>query len=470
MIRNYFITTLFIFVSLTASSQVVRLDSTTVTPLVISSQLAQFTDTTNALPVAEVRGKEFVPVGRPYFPLPYSDATFWFYVTLHNDGVRQNTWYIEWDNPTVELAECYLPDGTQIPPGWKNTVGESPYFALNLPPGHQQTVFLRIKSQRGYRMTVNIHDERSLIARKVGVSSFSGFTSGMVFLRLFFVLLLAIFVRDAAFRAYCFLLVLRSFGYWGILGSMGDNFTNDNQLSTLIDYLSYHFIPLGYVIVVYVLLPLERLPKWSRLVLKGIMVVVIVMGVVIAFDYRWYWLLASQYFVLFTQFFVLALYLYAVARRLPINWYYSVPFLLGLGSYCFMVLGDVDIIDAEWVFAIAYFLFLAELFVYGLFLGKIILDYRRQQEVAWQKAALIEQKTAHLQELDALKTNFFSNISHEFRTPLTLLMGPLADLRSRYPQESMVPLMQRNVRRLQALINQLLDLTRIESGSLSRFW
>ncbi len=467
MPKKHLITTLLILFSLTARSQVIRLDSATHTPLVISARLAQFVDTSATLSLAEVRGKDFHPVGRPYFPLPYSDAVFWFRVTLRNQDASRERWYIEWDNPTVERAECYRPDGSRIPPGRKNVKGESPYFGIDLPSGAQQTVFLRIMSRRGYRMTVNVHDETSLRARKVGAASYFGFTNGMVFLRLFFVLLLAIFaVREKAFRAYCFLLVLLSLGFWGIQGTMGDVVTDDPDLSMLIDYLSYHFIPIGYVLVVNALLPPERLPKVARVVLNGIVVVVLVMGAIVAFDYRWYWLLASQYFVLFSQFFVLGLYLYAVARRLPVNWYYSVPFLLGLGSYCFMVLGDVNIIDAEWVFAAAYFLFLAEIFVFGLFLGKIILDYRREREAARQKMALKEEQAAQLQELDALKTTFFANVSHEFRTPLTMLVGPLEDFRQQQPANALIPAMQRNVRRLQALIDQLLDLSRLEAGKL----
>ena len=466
MLKIYFLFFSLLF-SLSLHGQVVTLDAGTRFPVVISEQLASFVDTTSTLTLAQVREKDFHPVGRPYFPLPYSDATFWFRITLSNLDTQQKRWYIEWDNPTVEVAECYRADGQPIPQGQKNVKGESPYFGIDLLPGEAQTIYLRIMSRRGYRMTVNLLDESSLRARKVGAAAFFNFINGMVFLRLFFVLLLAFFaVRDQAFRAYCLMLVLRSLGFWGIQGTMGDFVTDDPDASTLIDFLSYHFIPIGYVVVVRALLPIERLPAWTRLVLNGITVLVLGMGVIIAFDYQWYWLLASQYFALFSQLFVVGLYLYAVIRRLPINWYYSVPFLLGLGSYCFLVMGDVNIIDAEWVFAAAYFLFLAEIFVFGLFLGKIILDYRRQGEDAQQKMLLKEQQAAQLEELDTLKTNFFANISHEFRTPLTMLVGPLEDFRREQPAHPLIPAMQRNVRRLRSLIDQILDLSRLEAGHL----
>jgi signal transduction histidine kinase/DNA-binding response OmpR family regulator len=78
--------------------------------------------------------------------------------------------------------------------------------------------------------------------------------------------------------------------------------------------------------------------------------------------------------------------------------------------------------------------------------------------------------TDQLQTLDELKTRFFTNISHELRTPLTLIISPLehllgeAALPAAHPELS---LMHRNARRLLHLINQLLDIARLEAGSMS---
>jgi PAS domain S-box-containing protein len=75
-----------------------------------------------------------------------------------------------------------------------------------------------------------------------------------------------------------------------------------------------------------------------------------------------------------------------------------------------------------------------------------------------------------LAELDRAKTDFFSNVSHEFRTPLTLLLGPLADLlagvRGPLSEDAREELeaMQRNALRLSKLVNTLLDFARIEAG------
>ncbi|MDN5213418.1 tetratricopeptide repeat protein [Fulvivirgaceae bacterium BMA12] len=82
----------------------------------------------------------------------------------------------------------------------------------------------------------------------------------------------------------------------------------------------------------------------------------------------------------------------------------------------------------------------------------------------------IKQKAnAKLKELDHLKSDFFANISHEFRTPLSLIMAPLKDKidKSTDAKETAeYHMMYKNADRLFNLINQLLDLSKLEAGSV----
>jgi PAS domain S-box-containing protein len=79
------------------------------------------------------------------------------------------------------------------------------------------------------------------------------------------------------------------------------------------------------------------------------------------------------------------------------------------------------------------------------------------------------QRARALAEIDRAKTTFFSNVSHEFRTPLTLLLGPLEHLlnseaKSEQETRAQLQLAQRNGVRLLRLVNALLDFSRIEAG------
>jgi PAS domain S-box-containing protein len=81
-----------------------------------------------------------------------------------------------------------------------------------------------------------------------------------------------------------------------------------------------------------------------------------------------------------------------------------------------------------------------------------------------------------LAELDRAKTTFFSNISHEFRTPLTLMLGPLQETLNRLdgqlpPEErEQLEMVQHNGLRLLKLVNTLLDFSRLEAGRVKAIY
>ncbi len=82
-----------------------------------------------------------------------------------------------------------------------------------------------------------------------------------------------------------------------------------------------------------------------------------------------------------------------------------------------------------------------------------------------------KQKTnKKLRELDSMKSNFFANISHEFRTPLTLISGPiqekLENQKTPKKDRDAFEMIQRNNNRLLGLVDQLLDLSKIDAGKL----
>jgi signal transduction histidine kinase/ligand-binding sensor domain-containing protein/DNA-binding response OmpR family regulator len=100
--------------------------------------------------------------------------------------------------------------------------------------------------------------------------------------------------------------------------------------------------------------------------------------------------------------------------------------------------------------------------------GLIRYNVSRERLKSDLKIQRLEAEKMH--EIDHLKSRFFANISHEFRTPLTLILGPLEKFLSRPStpddDKSAYRMMQRNAQRLLHLINQLLDLSKLETGSM----
>ncbi len=82
-----------------------------------------------------------------------------------------------------------------------------------------------------------------------------------------------------------------------------------------------------------------------------------------------------------------------------------------------------------------------------------------------------QRRAQELAELDKAKTAFFTNVSHEFRTPLTLMLGPIEELLVKQQADPLpdsaygqLEIVQRNAERLLKLVNSLLEFSRLESG------
>ncbi|MBD2308979.1 response regulator [Chroococcidiopsis sp. FACHB-1243] len=111
---------------------------------------------------------------------------------------------------------------------------------------------------------------------------------------------------------------------------------------------------------------------------------------------------------------------------------------------------------------------------YELFVGQISISIRNAHAYEDERKRAVSEaaRSAALAELDRAKTAFFSNVSHEFRTPLTLMLGPteeaLADTNVPLPhqQQERIKVVYRNARRLLKLVNTLLDFSRIEAGRI----
>ncbi len=151
---------------------------------------------------------------------------------------------------------------------------------------------------------------------------------------------------------------------------------------------------------------------------------------------------------------------------------------LGQGTYTFKVRAKSP--DGVWSEPISYsFKVLAPWWftwwafaLYLMLFSFAILRIRRYEmnRILLRNQLKIEKVTTDsLRNLDHLKSHFFANISHEFRTPLTLILGQIESVMTsdiQIKEKGKLQVANRNAKRLLALINELLDLSKLEAGSM----
>jgi signal transduction histidine kinase len=151
-----------------------------------------------------------------------------------------------------------------------------------------------------------------------------------------------------------------------------------------------------------------------------------------------------------------------------------VAFLEVIGFYLIACLLHGQIADPKIFYNNCYFLSVTGMFV---MVGSYFYNRLRYREFALryeldQNRIALQESNRKLVELDQIKSRFFANISHELRTPLTLLIAPLETLLRKFNKSvdpdtfSVLGTMHSNGMRLLKLINDLLDLVRMESGRM----
>ncbi len=152
---------------------------------------------------------------------------------------------------------------------------------------------------------------------------------------------------------------------------------------------------------------------------------------------------------------------------------------LSSGEYTFRVKGSNNdgvwnktgtslsiIITPPWWKTSWAYIFYGFAFVFSLYgLRRYELNRVKLKDKIKLDAAVLKEK----EETDKMKSRFFANISHEFRTPLTLILGPAEKIVSKTTDDSIIKdagIIKRNSKRLLQLVNQLLELSRLEAGKL----
>jgi signal transduction histidine kinase/ligand-binding sensor domain-containing protein/DNA-binding response OmpR family regulator len=124
------------------------------------------------------------------------------------------------------------------------------------------------------------------------------------------------------------------------------------------------------------------------------------------------------------------------------------------------------ILPPLWATTFAYIVY--ALLVFGIIYVTWKLQVKRIRIKHGYEMSRFEAEKLH--EVDEMKSRFFANISHEFRTPLTLIFGPAKDISEKAKDvdiKQSAGIIRRNASRLHGLVNQLLDLSKLEAGRMT---
>ncbi|TAE34627.1 MAG: hypothetical protein EAZ91_00255, partial [Cytophagales bacterium] len=472
---------------LVAFTQVVLQDSTKRVQVGMQTEVLE--DKTARLTVEQVRQHAgFKPSSSEDFRFGFTESAVWFRVQLRNQSNHQKWHIVLFDSYSTDYADLYLlyPDGhvdhqkggLKRPYPNRGIVELTPLFPVNIPTETTVTAYIRIESSLSMWGSLVVWEEYDNLTTGRRLSIVLWLFLGLFILRTLNTFVLVGFIRDLHFRFYTFcsfLMYLASFARTGIYPIL---FSGQPWLMEWVFYGLNRLFAASLVLWAYFLVGNHPRFKPFRWLFMGLMGV----GVVGAF--LPFWVQNATLTRLFSGLFLLAFPLFigsvilAKQARLRPPLHFLLPMMICVAMLFFFQFRLLNIISFGSMVSQAIVILLAlELVSISLVMGFIVRNYIRNQIVAAKALMQTKLETANalmqnkvevdtLREVNLLKTRFFTNISHEFRTPLTLLIGPLTDRIRQFPGDGLYHLMYRNATRLQTLINQILDLAKAEAGQL----
>ena len=397
------------------------------------------------------------------------ESYYWDYVTLY---FRDSTGHI-----------------TMIPFG----ILSNPYnnkFLVS--PQSKYDVLANFESSGQFRREDNINlvikPTLPTLQRKTFTYYMDGIIFGIIFGLALFNLFLFIFLKDKTYFWYTLYILFFAFSFATLFANVPPKwtqfFTSDYpSFAFYIKKISDPIIHISYINFVRNFLKTkDRHPVWDK-ILKVLISLIILQFIVDATGIYHFtgvtrimiWDMSIVICVLLT----VISYFKGYARA---KFFILGQFLLLAGIFItFMYYADLDVLfflpESEFV---NYFRSPSSFFAFGA-LESIAFSFALAEKYnAFQKditSVKIEKEKEHLeahrlQELDTYKTRFYSNITHEFRTPLTVIQGMVETVKSNIENkefndvEKSLEMIGRNGKKLLRLINEMLDLAKLESGSM----
>ncbi|MGD9210881.1 MAG: ATP-binding protein [Desulfobacteraceae bacterium] len=439
----------------------------------------------------EINSK-FKKINQRIFTLNFMPHSHWLRFKIHNPYDKSVTLILELDKHLFSIMDIYTLSGKDILTKHldfiqniqaRELADKHLAAALTIKPG-VNTCYLRLDSWFVDIIPLRIWTQQEFQNHSLIDNAFLGIIIGLFLFVIVYALSTFLFIRDFSY-IYLALMTLCSLFIHLCVSGFGFQFIwhFNSQWSVYGLYLAF---PLSFVF--FLLFSRSFLethtytPKFDRL----------------------FWAMIVFFALIFLSFFVLPVYIRNFVLLLLIisdNCFYlpvlfpvlvtiksgnraGIYMLIGILLYFAAsiewMLSSFDIIPYQWINYLHIkgisFLILMMLGLFDKFNGlknALVCANLDLERKVFQRTKELETANAKLTALDALKTKFFANISHEFRTPLTLILSPIesflkGDLgKISKSNRCILESMRKNAHRLLRLISNLLDLSKIEAGKMA---
>lgn len=487
----------FLFTAIASASQPMSIKTGDDPPYSIKPLLSVLEDKGDIFDVQDLykQGQDhsFVPIQDWSIPFE-SETTYWARMEIKNE--IKNEWkYFEWvlhfplANSHIDLyafdkngAVQHSKTGVFIPSYQKNFAPTvRPNLAkIIIPPGETVQIFIKIRSVRSsvfpdFDMT--IQSAASYYKNLRTTKRNNGFYLGFLLMMLVYNMILFFIAKDSAYVYYSFYLLTIAAWTSLIVGDVSDLLHpilfRDHPEYVYFGKIFVYMALASYMAFIRVFLDLKiLLPIWDRIFkwFSFAALPFVLLDYFLIFQSNFSPNVSDIVIILYTFIFLFISFRFIIPlyRTEDAKGYFVLGglagFLMGIVLTLFMRLQSLD-------FSIFWFKLGSSFEIIVFSLG---LAYRQreneklkqQAEFDLKQSELIqeqEQKEAdRLKELDILKNQLYANIAHEFRTPLTVIMGMSEDIVN-HPKEK--ELILRNSKNLYQLINQMLDLAKLEAGN-----
>ncbi len=455
-------------------------------------------DQDNQYSVDDLGSAAFVSAFKPVSEIDFelkSGLFYWGRITIESQlpvSRQQYEWVLRFSNTWTEL-DVFIQqtdgtflqqrNGTFVPQKEKNflATSEGNLIKLLLRPGEPIQIYFKGKSEREsipprYELSLKHADTfySSLQQRKTGTVIFVGF----VLMMLIYNLILYFFGGDRSYIYYSVyllaLVIYASFISEDLADWLEPYLFPEQPKYLYFGKLVIYFGLMSYVMFMRSFLDLGKLlAGWDRyfkwLCWLGLFLMVV--DIVLIFKSNFSYAVADLVTVSYIVLFVLSAFsfIYPLYKTRDKKGYFIVAGII------FMGLGFLFTAIARGVspaFSLIYFKVgtILELIAFSLGLAyrqREIEQARQSAHFELEKNKLLQAQeqaeAARLKELSQFKSKFYTNITHEFRTPLTVILGMNENIKGHEQEKSLI---RRNSKNLLQLINQLLDLSRIESNNL----